>query len=65
MVTTDQDRKPSRISALLDRAWSAAAWPMLPLGLGLWVLGIAAGWYWIIVCGTLTMAAGAYRITDR
>jgi len=38
---------------------------MIPIGLVLWITGIVTGVYWFIVGGTLTIAAGAYKVTDR
>jgi hypothetical protein len=49
----------------LHRVWARVAWPLIPLGLLLWTTGIVTGVYWCIVGGTLTIAAGAYKVTDR
>lgn len=61
MDTPRPDRKPGAV----HRIWRAAAMPLLPLGLGLWVAGIVGNTYVLIVAGTLTLALGAYKLTDR
>lgn len=45
--------------------WRATAIPMLPVGLALWIGGIALNAYWVIIAGTLTIALGAYKVSDR
>ncbi len=38
---------------------------MLPVGLLLWIGGIVLNAYWVIIAGTLTIALGAYKASDR
>ena len=61
MVTEQQ---PGKAEAF-HRIWRTVALPLLGIGLVLWTAGIVADVYWLIVAGTLTIAAGAYKITDR
>jgi len=63
MGTQQQTDKPA--TEAFHRVWRVAAIPMMGVGLVLWVAGIVADHYWLIVGGTLTIAAGAYKVTDR
>ncbi len=65
MGTKDDPGKMSPAQEALHRVWALAALPMIPIGLVLWITGIVTGVYWFIVGGTLTIAAGAYKVTDR
>ena len=63
--TNDRSRKKESTPGPLDRLWGLAALPMLPAGLALWGTGIALNAYWVIVGGTITMALGAYKLTEH
>ena len=63
MVTLQPTGKSS--ADVIHRIWRATALPLIGVGLALWTAGIVADFYWLIVAGTLTIAAGAYKITDR
>jgi hypothetical protein len=65
MVTNPTAGKSNPANEMFHRAWRAVALPLMPIGLGIWASGIALNQYWFIVCGTLTIAAGAYKYTDR
>lgn len=65
MGTNDQNGNTSPDTGPLDRLWRGAALPMLPLGLAMWAVGIGLNAYWVIVGGTITIALGAYKVTDR
>ncbi len=65
MVTNTPAGKSNPLSEMFHRVWRTVALPLMPLGLGVWVAGIALNQYWVIVGGTLTLAAGAYKFTDR
>jgi len=63
--TKSQDRKSSPAVQVLDQVWKATCIPMLPVGLLLWIGGIVLNAYWVIIAGTLTIALGAYKASDR
>jgi len=63
MVTQQQPGKPA--TEAIHRVWKVAAIPLMGVGLALWISGIVADHYWLIVSGTLTIALGAYKVTDR
>lgn len=65
MGTNDPSRNNESTAGPLDRLWGLAALPMLPAGLALWGTGIALNAYWVIVGGTITMALGAYKLTEH
>jgi len=65
MVTNPSSGKSSAANELFHRAWRTTSLPLMVVGLGVWATGIVLNQYWVIVCGTLTIAAGAYKFTDR
>lgn len=64
MGTADEPRK-SFLPEPLDRAWRAISLPLIPVGLLIWLGGILAEQYWVVVGGMLLAALGAYKYTDR
>ena len=63
--TNDRSRNSEASPGPVDRLWALAALPMLPAGLALWATGIGLNAYWVIVGGTVTMALGAYKLTEN